>query len=340
MNGFNVMITGCSGFSKELIECLKNNDDNVDIKIVGVDCNKYNLLQTGVDWGYVVPKITEPNYIDELIRLCKKHNVKIILPYITKELCLLSENKCKFEKYGISVSVSSPKSLLIANDKKAFGEKYGCFMPTQICPKSSEDACKFIENIENKGGNICCKISNGCGGQGFFIVDDKKAKELPTIGRKDAPLYLSKDYALQLIAANNFNVILQEHKKGLDYSVCVLADNGNVISKVGYVGYSMVCGAVMSGEIKRHKRAYEIASEITKELELDGNMCFDFIINGDDAYLLEVNPRINATLPFVNKAGANLAYLRCLQLLGRSVTPPQIKYGIKMKKYYESEYFF
>lgn len=340
MNGFNVMITGCSSFSKELIECLKNNTDNVDIKIVGVDCNEHNLLRTGVDWGYVVPKITEPNYIDELIRICTKHDVKIILPYITKELCLLSEKKSTFEKHGIHVSVSSSESLIVANDKKLFGEKYGCFMPAQIFPKSSEDVKGFIETIEHKGGNVCCKINNGCGGQGFFVIDDKKAKELPAIGRKDTPLFLSKDYALQLITANNYNVILQEHKKGLDYSVCVLAENGKIISKVGYVGYSMVCGAVMSGEIKRHERAYEIASKITKELELDGNMCFDFIIDDDAAYLLEVNPRINATLPFVQKAGANLAYLRCLQLLGHSIIPPKIKYGIKMKKYYESEYFF
>ena len=340
MKGFNVMITGCSSFSKELIECLKNNTDKVEIRIVGVDCNEHNLLRTGVDWSYVVPKITEPNYIDELIRLCKKHDVKIILPYITKELYLLSENKSLFNENGIKVSVSSPESLLVANNKKLIGWKYGYYMPMQKFPKSSQEYYDFIEFIEQKGENVCCKISNGCGGQGFFVIDEKKAKDLHTIGRKDSPLYLTKEYALQLIEANKFNVILQEHKKGLDYSVCVLADKGNVISKVGYVGYSMVCGAVMSGEIKPHKQAYEIASKITKELKLDGNMCFDFIINNDAAYLLEVNPRINATLPFVQKAGANLAYLRCLQLLGHRIIPPKIKYGIKMKKYYESEYFF
>lgn len=95
----------------------------------------------------------------------------------------------------------------------------------------------------------------------------------------------------------------------------------------------------MSGEIEKHDEAYRIAAEITKGLQLDGNLCFDFIVEKEKAWLLEVNPRINATLPFCSKAGANLAYLRCLQMLGYNVTQPDVKYGLKMKKYYESEYY-
>ena len=339
MKGFNVMITGCSSFSKELIECLKNNEDNARIKVVGVDCDEHNLLKTYVDWRYVVPRITHPSYIERLIEICKEHNVKVILPYITKELLLLSENKQKFEKEGIKVSVSSPENLRIVNDKKKIGERYAHLMPLQTFPQTSHDVNSFIEAIEAKGENVCCKISNGCGGQGFFVIDDKKSSKIDVLGRKDTPLYLSKAYALNLIENNGFNVILQEYKMGNDYSVCVLADKGKVLSAVGYIGYSMVCGAVMSGEIKKHEKAYRIAKNITEELRLDGNLCFDFIVKNDEAYLLEVNPRINATLPFCSKAGANLAYLRCLSLLGHEVKTPQITYGLKMKKYYESEYF-
>lgn len=339
MEGFNVMITGCSSFSKELIECLKNNADDVEIKVVGVDCNEHNLLRANIDWAYVVPKITHPNYIGEIVKLCKKHDVKVILPYITKELLLLSENRDKFEREGIKVSVSSPESLLVANDKKKIGERYAHLMPAQLSPHSSYDVKAFIESIEDAGGKVCCKISNGCGGQGFFVIDDKKSKEITLLGRKDAPLYLSREYAMRLIETNGYNVILQEYRKGKDYSVCVLAGNGEVLAEVGYIGHSMVCGAVMSGEIKKHEEAYRIAADITKELQLDGNLCFDFIVEQDKAWLLEVNPRINATLPFCCKAGANLAYLRCLQLLGHNVTPPEIQYGLKMKKYYESEYY-
>ena len=105
MRDFNVLITGCSRFSKEIIDCLKSNEDGVQVKVVGVDCNPNNLLRTNVDYTYVVPRITDPAYIDTLIDICAKHDVKVILPYITSELGLISENKSKFDKCGIKVSV-------------------------------------------------------------------------------------------------------------------------------------------------------------------------------------------------------------------------------------------
>lgn len=109
MNGFNVMITGCSSFSKELIECLKNNTDNVDIKIVGVDCNEHNLLRTGVDWGYVVPKITEPNYIDELIRICTKHDVKIYCLILLRSCVYYQRKKVRLKNMAYMFLYHRPK---------------------------------------------------------------------------------------------------------------------------------------------------------------------------------------------------------------------------------------
>lgn len=61
--------------------------------------------------------------------------------------------------------------------------------------------------------------------------------------------------------------------------------------------------------------------------------------------LLECNPRINASIGFCWKAGVNLVYLRCKQLMGELeekdfLAGSNIKEGLRMQKYYESEYFF
>ena len=57
--------------------------------------------------------------------------------------------------------------------------------------------------------------------------------------------------------------------------------------------------------------------------------------------LLEVNPRLSATLPFIARAGLNLPYLRVKQLMGHDVSTfePKINYALRMSKNYESEYF-
>ena len=128
---------------------------------------------------------------------------------------------------------------------------------------------------------------------------------------------------------------------GTDYRVCVLADHGKVKTLCGFVGYSMEYGAVTQGEIVRNDEAYAMARNLTEKLELDGNACFDFIIQPDGSpVLLECNPRISASIPFIAKAGADLVYLRCKQLLGEPFdTSISYDYGLKMVKYYDSHYY-
>ena len=53
---------------------------------------------------------------------------------------------------------------------------------------------------------------------------------------------------------------------GIDYSVCVLADHGNVLAMAGYAGFDMEYGAVVNGQIVTNEEAFEIARTIVKEL--------------------------------------------------------------------------
>ena len=47
-----------------------------------------------------------------------------------------------------------------------------------------------------------------------------------------------------------------------------------------------------------------------------------------------------ATIPFIAKAGADLVYLRCKQLLGEPIdTNVSFDYGLKMVKYYDAHYY-
>ena len=110
----------------------------------------------------------------------------------------------------------------------------------------------------------------------------------------------------------------------------------------------MEYGAVTQGEIVKNEMAYDFCRAITKVLELDGNACFDFILRTKDntplevcsPVLLECNPRISATIPFIAKAGADLVYLRCKQLLGEPIdTNISFDYGLKMVKYYDAHYY-
>lgn len=63
---------------------------------------------------YVVPKITHPNYIQEVLGICKKEDIKAIFTLIDPEIDLLASNKKKFEEMVFFLFVLLSKLLICA----------------------------------------------------------------------------------------------------------------------------------------------------------------------------------------------------------------------------------
>lgn len=343
MRDFNVLLTCCANHVKERIDSLKNNEDKVSVGVYAVNCNPDNLPACDmVDGSFVVPPITAPEYIDTILNVCQRNSIDIIIPTATVELGLMARHKGFFEKHGIKVSVASPEAIAVANNKIELQKRYASLMPMQTIAEDEADVYEFERQIP-LGSRMCCKLSDHAGGNGFAIVDDEKAKDITLFNKFGENRYISMDDLYYIANRGTEKVILQEYVDGVDYSVSLLAANGDVTHIVGYVGHQMSYGAIVSGEIRFNEKAYAIATQITKELGIDGNACFDFRIkeNGE-VVLLEVNPRVNASLPFVWRAGVNMLYLRCKNLLGDYTDVSRfhkIFFGLKMKKFYDSRYF-
>ena len=340
-----VMITGCSKHSKELIDCLKQNEDGRRVEVTAVNMDSNKLLRHGPDYCHVVPPITDERYIDILLAICKEHDINIIIPYITAELELMARNKYIFEREGIKVSVADAETVERLNNKAIFYEFFSDYMPPQIEVKTRLQAIRALEVMKQGNKKTCCKISGKCGGTGFCILDEEKCHDISLFNRCGVNRYISREELLKILDTGKHSVILQEYIEGTDYSVCVLANHGKVERMVGYAGYDMEFGAVVNGQILYNQEAYQIVEKIVSETGFDGNACFDFILDGPDPefakpYLLECNPRINASIGFCWNAGVNLVYLRCKQLLGEEIGPHEpVIYGMRMQKYYESEYY-
>ncbi len=342
MRDFNVLMTCSGSFTKSFADMLKQNEDGVNVKVYACNIDEHQLPPKGTtDGDFIAPKITDREYLPFLLNLCKANDIDIIMPTVTLELQFMADSKEYFEQKGIKVSVSHPNTISIANDKIELQKKYASIMPLQIIPKTKDDVLNFKAVLN--GTPLCCKLSNHCGGNGFAIIDDEKALDPILFNRYATDRYISTADLIKIVERGNEEVILQEYTKGYDYTVSVLAVNGEVTHAVGYVGYMMSYGSIMRGEIKYNQQAYAIATRLCKELGIDGNACFDFRLkeNGD-VVLLEINPRLNASLPFVWHAGVNMAYLRCKNLLGDysdiQRTFP-IKYGLKMRRYYNTAYY-
>ena len=72
MSNYNILILSV-GRRVELVECFQNAAKRLKIQsiIVGADCSDSAPAMFYTDKQVILPKITDENYIDEIINVCK-----------------------------------------------------------------------------------------------------------------------------------------------------------------------------------------------------------------------------------------------------------------------------
>lgn len=112
----NILI--CSvGRRVKLIEYFKRELNKYNGKVIAIDCDLSAAALYHADQFEVVPRITDPEYIDHLKHLCAKYSIDAVLSLIDPELTLLASVKEEFYRNGIQIIVSDQEVVDICSDK-------------------------------------------------------------------------------------------------------------------------------------------------------------------------------------------------------------------------------
>lgn len=336
-----VLYTACGAiYTPAFIDCLKDNGER-NIRIIGTDMNYDESILPLIDKLYVTPKANENGYIDSLIDICKKENVDVLIPGMSNELLGLLDRKNEFEIIGTKVSLSNRESIEITTDKYRFYS----FLKDNKLPvpkfsliKCSDDliaACEFCGYPEKP---VCVKATNLSGSRGIRIINPNVSRFDVLFGEKPNSLYTTIEELLATLRERSDmpRMMAMEYLPGIEGSVDIIADSGNVI----YAGYRESTVNLASipqvAEVKNNPEAIEIAKKVCEILKMDGNADFDFKADENGhPILMEINPRVAATMKIFKQAGMNLPYLRIKQLLGEELPSINLKYGVKMKRRYQ-----
>src|SRR3712207_705400 len=101
----NILITSI-GKRVQLIKYLKKR-----CNVIGVDCGNLSPAINFVDKFYVISKFTEENYIKDLISICKKEKIKMLIPLHEGEFYILDANRKKFNEIGTRLLLSNKQIL-------------------------------------------------------------------------------------------------------------------------------------------------------------------------------------------------------------------------------------
>lgn len=340
MNDITVLITAAGnqymyGFTK----CFRNVKER-RIRLIGADMNNDPTILQMMDALYQVPKATDPDYIECLLEICKKEKVDIVIPIMSAELPSLVENKDRFKQLGTIVSVSNMASIIIANNKLRlyeFMKNIGIGIPRFCAIHSVEELDDAFSYVGYPEIPVCIKATELSGSRGIRIVDPSKSRFDILFGEKPNSFYISYD-ELKLVLGEKQampEMMVMEALPGEEFSVDLIADHGKIIYMAARQSNSITASIPMEATLFHDDMAYEIATKVISELKLDGNADLDFRYdkNGKPV-LMEINPRVAATMEIFMQGGMNLPYLRVKQLLGEELPKCEIITGIKMKRRY------
>lgn len=70
------------------------------------------------DQYFKVKRVTDPDYVSELIEICLRYEIGMVVPTIDTELMVLAENKSRMLEAGIHTIISSPSFIEQCRDKR------------------------------------------------------------------------------------------------------------------------------------------------------------------------------------------------------------------------------
>lgn len=325
------------------INAVKKNGER-NIRVVGVDMSSDPSIQYYVDAFYQVPAASDPHYIDIILDICRREHVDIYFPNISAEVAVAVARKAEFEAIGTIVSTSNMRSVEVANNKLhtyQMLEKAGIPVPKYYAVHTVEDfveGCKYMGYPEKP---VCLKIVNGSGSRGVRIIDAKKSRYEIFAYEKPNSFYTSYEDMLAILksAPKLEEMMLVEFMHGPEFTVDLLADKGKVLYEVGRENVVSLMSIAQESVIKYDELAYKVAADVVKLLEMDGNVGFDFMRNEkEEAVLMDINPRVTATVSVIAASGVNLRYLRIKQLLGEPLPDCKPVYGTRLKRRYGEIY--
>lgn len=281
----NILITS-AGRRVSLVNAFKSTAKKLDLdsKVFTTDLNPFYESPTSqfADKSFKIGFFSEPNYVNDLLKICLENHIKIVIPTIDTELKLLADSKNTFKKYGINIIISDLKLINTLNDKfetNIFFNNKGIKTPKTLT-RDNLDFPVFLKPING---------SNSKGVYKAYNIDeirpcDLDSEEMMILKYLDSSIY--DEYTIDIYYDKN------------SFLKCV----------VPRIRLKVVGGESNQGITKKNhildfvKDKFDFIEGAIGCLTLQ---LFSKKTDPTDIYGIEVNPRFGGGYPFSYNAGAN-----------------------------------
>lgn len=317
----NILILSV-GTRNKIVQYFKKEFKNIG-KIVATDCSQLAPALYEADNYYITPTIDKNNYIQTILQICKKDNIKGLLSLIDPELSLLAKHEAKFLQLGIVPMVSSYNVTELCLDKY---NMYNLLINNGFnCAKSYINITDFKKDLYNH--NISFPV---------FIKPIKGS----------ASININKVFdleELEILWAKHQGLMIQEFLDGQEYGADCYIDmiSGKMISIFLKQKIKMRAGETDKAVSIKNEQVFSLLLKLNEVIKFKGVIDVDlFEVNGK-IYISEINPRFGGGYPHAYECGVNFPKM-ILNNLEKKINNPQIgdyDESIYMMKYNEIKLF-
>ena len=241
------------------------------------------------------------------------------------------------ENQGVPIIGTSPDSIDLAEDRERFQKLLNDIGLKQPPNETARDIDQAVKSADKIGFPLVVRPSYVLGGRAMEIVHNKD--DLRNYMQKAVQVSNSSPVLLDRFLNDAIEVDVDAVSDGKDVFIAGIMEH---IEQAGVHSGDSACSLPpfsLSDAIQ--KQLSEQVNLMAKGLNVVGLMNTQFAIQGNEIYVLEVNPRASRTVPFVSKAtGLPIAKIAVNCMTGNSLESQGIINAPKLNYYCVKESVF
>lgn len=294
----NILITSIGSFSASTVVQAIQKGYNSRIYGCDIHSKEWHHVSSSFENVLRAPLVkNEKQYKQFIDDVVEKYNIKLIIPLTDVEVDYFHQYRAYYEMNDITVTIPNSRFISIARNKYLLFEYSKGIKTLKSIP-----TYKYNGLSNQTKFPLIAKIVNGRSSEGMYIVNS--LQEVRNFKNID-------------------NYIFQEVIKGkictADYVRSASTNKDFCLPRWELIRTKNGAGMVV--ETFHSKKITEIVSQIGKDLDINGCVNFEFIVDNDFFYLIDINPRFSAGIGFSQLAGYNfiISHLNCF--MGNGILP-------------------
>lgn len=311
------------------------------LKLVGIDINQSPSNRCFFDeFESIVPPGHE-SFLPQVVEICQRHEVSLILPQVTRELEVFAKNKDFLRQQGIKVLVNDFDALNILNNKRKLMQemqKIGLPVPEFHVVNTIEEVVKAAEALGYPENMVVIKPSVSNGMRGLRILSEEQIGFDEFMNEKPKASNIQLEQLINIFKNERLpEFIVSEYMPGIEYTVDCLCDQGTPLVVLPRKRLKIRSGITFKGRTENHGTIIHQCNKLIEHLNIDNMVGFQFKLDEQDVpKILECNPRIQGTMVAGLFCKANVILGAVCKAIGLpyEISQEGIGWGVEFERYW------